>query len=365
MHKKAISITIWFIVLAFTVLFVFLSFFLMSLTINASQSRNSALSIAQTSSLTSLSQGLEGRVIILDPGHGAGNTNTFEGYDEQVRMLALANKIKPLLEERGATVLMTRPSETDVILPVRTALINKWALETIREVRQEELTELEELFEAGAISSEQGLHRLRRDVRELDRLIGIMQRIIDNPDSYAGVYFNFPFDTTHTRQIHSDLRRVFELKTDPVIRDNFLMISLHSNATPRPINTRINGADSFFISNNLRNNTNYFANYANVQRSSYFANLIITNIDPLGIRRNRASARNLFMIREINMPSVLVENGFHTNPIDRARLQDDDFLSRLAVVYADTITAYFANLENIHDRPIDNLDETFGAMRLM
>jgi N-acetylmuramoyl-L-alanine amidase len=125
------------------------------------------------------------------------------------------------------------------------------------------------------------------------------------------------------------------------------MISLHSNAPPNPIDTSINGADAFFISNNLRVSRSYFGNYTSVNYSAYFAERIIENIDTLGIRRGNAFGTNLFILRETNVPAVLVENGFHTNPEDRAKLLCDDFLEKLADVYFETIIGYFANITEV------------------
>jgi len=340
-YQKAIEFTLGMIIVFLLMLLVFVSLLIAQL--NAPMFLNAAMA----------EQTLHGRVIILDPGHGEGNTNIFQGYDEHVRMLALAHRIKPLLEARGAVVHMTRPTEEDVTLPARAAIINKLALEAVRDSRHKEL----ELAE-----SAQGARRIQREILEIDRLLRVLQSVIDDPETNAPIYFNYPFDRTHTRQIHPDLQKVFEYQHDPEIWEQFLVISLHSNATPRPINTARNGADSFFVSNNLSNNARYFANYANVQRNAYFADLIIRNIEPLGINRNKASAYYFFMIRENNLPCVLVENGFHTNPQDRAKLQDDDFLDSLAVVYADTILDYFTNLDLIPEYSPGMFGDVFGQL---
>jgi N-acetylmuramoyl-L-alanine amidase len=48
------------------------------------------------------------------------------------------------------------------------------------------------------------------------------------------------------------------------------------------------------------------------------------------------------VIRENNLPSTLMENGYHTNDANRALLSDPAFLDALALAYADTIEVYFA-----------------------
>jgi len=50
------------------------------------------------------------------------------------------------------------------------------------------------------------------------------------------------------------------------------------------------------------------------------------------------------MIREHNVPGVLIENGFHTNDDDRANLMSDSFLDSLAYAYLNSISAYFDEL---------------------
>ncbi|MCL2391560.1 MAG: N-acetylmuramoyl-L-alanine amidase [Oscillospiraceae bacterium] len=284
---------------------------------------------------------LAGRVIILDPGHGERSTNVFEGYNEHVAMLSLAHRIKPLLEAHGAKVYMTRATAQDVSLPARTAMINILGLSAVRDAHLRD-----------APNSE----HTAREVAQIDRLIGVMQSIIDNPREQGEIYKNTPFDPLTS--IHPDMRSVLEIQNHPEIAGRFLTISLHSNATARPINTEIHGADVFFISNDHRNTRNYFTGFGFSEQSRQFGEILISNIDSVGIQRRAVQRANFFILREINMPAVLVENGFHTNPRDRANLQNDDFLNRLAVAYLDAIKTYFSGISldgNITDainRPI-------------
>lgn len=257
---------------------------------------------------------LKGKTIILDAGHGYGNTNTYAGYDEQVAMFKLAQKIKPLLEARGATVHMTRPTQADVSLYKRAALINMWAMQTVRSASARNSGEL----------------------KEVDRLIGVLQSIIDNPKN-ASIYMNAPYSTR--RKISTDLKKIFEYENTPEVYNRFLVISLHSNATPTPINTSAQGADVFVASGG----SSYYG-YSNIQRSSSFGNQLLNKFPKLGIRRNIINSSNLLMVREHNLPGVLVENGFHTNKSDRTMLLSDTFLERLASSYADAISEYFSSL---------------------
>lgn len=311
---------------------------------------------------------LQGRVVILDAGHGAGNVNGYAGYEEHSAMLGLALKIKPLLEERGATVLMTRPSATNVTLPVRVGLINKWALEAVREAKERELLQAQGDNADNADSANyannadnadnanNAAQTLQNELNELDRLIDIMKNVISFPEAYAPTYFNYPFDYSYRRTIHPDLRKVFEYQNDPEIRSRFLMISLHSNATGKPINTSANGADVFYSTNTNRKNTQYYANYSYVAPCYHFGTILLDKIETIGIRKRSVVEEHWFMIREINIPCVLVENGFHTNAGDRALLSSDVFMNSLAQVYVDSIAEYFIS----YIGPLPHTGETDG-----
>ena len=270
---------------------------------------------------------LKGKTVILDAGHGRSTTNTYAGYDEQLTMLKLAQKIKPLLEARGATVHMTRPTQNDVSLYIRAALINKWALQAVQESRRVKLRETR----SAAIAA-----YLTKEIKELDGLIGITQSIIDNPKKNAPVYMNTPYSSK--RKINSDWKRIFEYENDPAVYNSFLVISLHSNATGKPINTSANGADMFIASSSA-----YYSGYSSLRLSGLFGDILLNRISPLGIKRNKVNSSNLLMVREHNVPGVLAENGFHTNKSDRSKLMSDAFLNKLATAYADAVTDYFAN----------------------
>jgi len=280
---------------------------------------------------------LEGRVIILDPGHGHGTSPAFAGYIEHIRMLVLAEKMRDILEARGATVLLTRENHIDIPLPVRPVMVNKWALEAIRNERIAQLNSIQiPEYEQGCV------YALQADIAQLDHSIAILDKILTNPQVYAPIYMNTPFDTTRTRVIHPEWRRILELQNDPLIRYNFMVVSLHSNATGTPVDTSINGADVFLSTNCNVLNTTYFAGYSHADVTYIFADMLLDGIHNIGIRRREITPFHWMIIRETNVPAVLVENGFHTNAADRAKLQDDNFLARLAVVYADTFEQYFA-----------------------
>jgi hypothetical protein len=72
-----------------------------------------------------------------------------------------------------------------------------------------------------------------------------------------------------------------------------------------------------------------------------FGEIILDHIHKTGIQRFEVKYANFFVLREHNLPAVLVENGHHTNSADRAKLMDDEFLDNLALAYLDAIIAFF------------------------
>jgi N-acetylmuramoyl-L-alanine amidase len=121
------------------------------------------------------------------------------------------------------------------------------------------------------------------------------------------------------------------------------VISLHSNATATG-STTVRGAEAYYISpNEVFNTRTYFPGFSYTTESRHFGNIILNHIDSTGIPRRPFGLRaeNYAMIREVNVPAVLVENGFHTNPFDRSLLMDPVFMDNLAVAYRNAILQYF------------------------
>ena len=273
------------------------------------------------------SQDLAGKVIFLDPGHGIGSPQgggSAPGYVEHYRMLNFAFLIMPLLTARGATVYLTRYTDHDVPIAARIGFINKIALQAIRD---------------------EYIDDVRLD--KIDRLIGIMQDLIDDPLTEGPRLTNTPYDAQ--RVIHPDMQQVFEYLDNPIIQNNFLLISLHSNAPSEP-NSSIRGAEVYYISPSEHHETpNYYTEYPYVTQSRNFADILLDHIHGVYYNRNNIfrrsnglRAQNYFMIREVGIPSVLTENGYHTNSLDRSLLRNETYMSMLAYAYAEAVSQYFS-----------------------
>jgi len=289
---------------------------------------------------------LEGRVVILDPGHYALKTNVYKGYDEQVAMLSLALKIKPLLEKSGATVLLTRSDGSTVTLAQRAAMVNVWSLEALYRKRIDDYRKNFDTnfsFEdAMALESadydllSEDTKTLIAELKEIQSLINVMRSIIDDAD--APNYMNDPYCPDRTMQ--PLLARIFEIQEqgNAYLTEHYIFISLHSNGTPEPIDESKYGANVFYVSNS---NQKYARKYACEKTNMVFGDILLEQIEKTGIANKGLMEANFYVIREHNIPGVLAENGFHTNDADREKLLSEDYLQSLAVSYHDAIQKYF------------------------
>lgn len=267
---------------------------------------------------------LSGRTVVLDPGHGS---NSFEG----ARMLVLGNFIRDELESRGASVLMTRPERANTPLALRPLLTNKWALESLRDQL------LRRFLHAPAGPEERA--GLKAQLISLKGSLDLLGRAVENLEGYAHILLNHPFDPTVAAT--PDQRRILGLQDSDYLRHNWLFISLHANFGA---SESWMGVCIFYSSNDVR--LPYFSDYTHSEYSRRFAQILLGPISRSGLGTRTGVNRSSFMvIRETNIPAVLVENGHYTNHANLALLRDNDFMRRLAAIYADAIVRHFAEVD--------------------
>ena len=83
--------------------------------------------------------------------------------------------------------------------------------------------------------------------------------------------------------------------------------------------------------------------------------------DMTGIRDRGVKQANLVVLRGLNMPGVLVEVAFISNPSEEARLTQPSFHGRVAQALADSIDRYRMEVEN-RMRPILEGPEPEGLL---
>lgn len=108
---------------------------------------------------------LTGKTIILDPGHGGWDVGANrDGVYEKSLNLDMAKRLKRMLEEAGATVVMTRTSDQYYSLYYRAAFANKYILDSELSKKLEEKESMEEEYDK---KTEQ---KLKMEAEKLEKL---------------------------------------------------------------------------------------------------------------------------------------------------------------------------------------------------
>ncbi|WAA12441.1 N-acetylmuramoyl-L-alanine amidase CwlD [Fervidibacillus halotolerans] len=107
-----------------------------------------------------------------------------------------------------------------------------------------------------------------------------------------------------------------------------LFISIHLNAIPSP---KWRGAQTFY--------------YPRYVESEIAATLIQEElIDNLqNTDRKAKSITNVYLMKEVKKPGVLVETGFLSNPEERELLKNEDYQEKIAISIYEGIMRYFSN----------------------
>ncbi len=267
---------------------------------------------------------LYGKTIVLDAGHDD-TSNVFMDYIEGVTMLRLAQKIKPLLESAGATVYMTRENGNYLANEARAAIINIASLDTLKKLKI-----------ASGLSADDQIFKL------IEMHTGIMQSIINDPIENGAIYFNSPYN--ENTPITQTMLNLFELQDDEQLRQNFIAISLHSNALLINRYDLVSGVEIYYMDNNMGSDFTYFQSYdSNIQEIA-FSNIMLNEISDTGMHNNGLYTQNFMVVRETNAPCVLIENGYHTNDKDRELLSSDTYLDTLAQAYLSGLSNYFKSI---------------------
>jgi len=106
-----------------------------------------------------------------------------------------------------------------------------------------------------------------------------------------------------------------------------IFVSIHQNAFG---SSNVRGAQTFYFDDS--NNSQKLAESIQHQ--------LVTTVDASNRFKARANT-NYFVLKQTEMPAVLVECGFLTNPGEKARLQKDDYQEKIAWAIYMGIVDYF------------------------
>ncbi len=143
-----------------------------------------------------------------------------------------------------------------------------------------------------------------------------------------------------------------------------LFVSIHCNANP---NTEAYGTETYFYSTKASNQAaevaavhengdgdaidsilNSLHNQAYRLRSFELAKLVDAHIrERMGQHIRRIQQAPFYVLARVNMPSILVETAFITNPKEEEKLKDEDWRDKIAHAIADGILAYRDEMKKV------------------
>ena len=118
---------------------------------------------------------LDGKVVIIDPGHGGHDPGAVHGglYEKDLA-LDIGLKLRTMLEKAGATVYMTREDDRFVSLFYRSAYANKVVLDMEMESQQSEKDKAAEI----AKNKKAEISILEADIKAADEYLKTLKELI-------------------------------------------------------------------------------------------------------------------------------------------------------------------------------------------
>ena len=282
---------------------------------------------------------LAGKIVIVDAGHGGSDSGTSHaGVEEKVLTLKMAQLTKQELEAAGATVVMTRTSDSWVSLYNRIALAH---LVSMQYVREKGISPLSAADEAWYIQHMEGI-RKNNGNDKIPANMGIM----------AGT------------GVDDKLKPLFAFEHK--LAKEVIYVSIHvnasnsaSNTTPRGLQVYYPTDDAVEASEIAQEARGEFATYnhtefprrprydgrpnaQNAALANSLQNTILAKVPSLKGNSSRTIPGNYAYLREHGLVCVMVETGFMTNPTDRELLQKNEIQKGIAQGIRDGCISYFS-----------------------
>ncbi len=109
---------------------------------------------------------------------------------------------------------------------------------------------------------------------------------------------------------------------------NALVISIHQNSFPQDV--RCSGAQVFYSENNINSEL--------LAKKVQFC--LKHGINAANTRQEKPADKNIFLLKKIMCPAILVECGFLSNPDELIMLNDDSYRTKLALCVASGFFEY-------------------------
>lgn len=260
---------------------------------------------------------LTGKTVIVDPGHGGRDNGAIvNDVKEKDINRAVSEYLIEDLKSEGANVIVTRYGDEYLYLYDRPTLANlvvlvKSYLNTI---------DLDEKKSIGTL---------------IDSLEQILQ------EGATSV----PYLYRKGDDMNEDLKMIFAL-TDQI--DDTVFLSIHSNVTGESM-VELEGLDIILSGNSLSSMYPGYDLY-NEENRVLLGNLLgeeIPNNVPIDLRRTYFG--DYAVLREENLPSVLIELGYMDNEEDLALLTDPTMQREYARAITNAVIRYFENQEEVEN----------------
>src|SRR5699024_2702803 len=167
--------------------------------------------------------------------------------------------------------------------------------------------------------------KINTDLADLKDKSNLLQEYINNPEhsSRTGIY---DFSNSTTKRINKKLKEVFEI-TKKLYEGNTIFVSIHINSTDTDTITTASGVQAYYRPNNSSIYTtypNYYRNYNDNKRLKLTTSMLRNTSKNTNFKGNWSNplVKDLSVLREQNLPSVLMEIGFINNPNDSKLLQE-------------------------------------------
>jgi len=286
---------------------------------------------------------LSGKTIIIDAGHGGLDVGAIypphtenPDYIEATLTLSISEKTKKALEDAGATVIMLREDDSFVGLYKRAAMTHLLALDYAKERNLSNIPAATEEMLRSSLSS---TIKINSDSLSTNpKCMGIM----------AGT--GASDELTYLLDMEKNL-------------PDILFLSIHANTNP---DRYLHGTCIYYVTDDsiIESTTESNPEYAYTRFSEYeindpyygrngsknallaqiMYNSITENIPHFETNGHQTIADNYAVLREQNLPSVMIETAFLSNDDDRYLLHKDDIQEQIAAGILEGCIQYFSEI---------------------
>ncbi len=166
------------------------------------------------------------------------------------------------------------------------------------------------------------------------------ENVQDPSAEFTGLYVK-TYDENNYKIIEPELAEIMDI-TGKYCENRYAFISVHVNGVDN--HPEVNGTEIYIQSNGSGVNKTYYTNYNTQERASLATALknAMDDVLPLNSgKETRIKYSDLFVLRESNVPSILLEMGYVTNLEDRVSMLTPEVRNKFAYSIYEGLCEYF------------------------